>query len=96
MKNPKKPVPRASTLAEPVSVHAERPGLAPTLLTTEKAACELSISPRTLRKLVQNGEIPTVRVRSLVRFDVRDLSAWVEEKKVRRSQPARGAKEKRA
>lgn len=96
MSNPKKPAPRAPTLARADSVHAERRGCAPALLTTQEAARELSISPRTLRKLVQDGEIPTVRVRSLVRFDARDLSAWVEEKKVRRRQPDRGAKEEQA
>lgn len=67
---------RCSRRSRESAEHLSPEGAAPCLLTTEAAARALSISPRLLRKLGREGEIPVVKVRSLVRFDSQDLSAW--------------------
>ena len=44
-----------------------------------KAAAEyLSISHWTLRKLIWNGEIPSIRVGRKILIDKKDLNAWVD------------------
>jgi excisionase family DNA binding protein len=48
------------------------------LLTVDEAAEILSLSPRTLSRLVRQGEIPIVRVGRLVRVRTADIHAWVE------------------
>lgn len=86
MNNTKKTRPRSSRNSKATSAHVAPESIAPLLLTTEAAARLLSISPTLLRRLGREGEIPIVRVRSLVRFDAQDLSAWVARRK---AQPAR-------
>jgi excisionase family DNA binding protein len=52
------------------------------LLTTAEAARVLAVSERTLWSLAQRGEIPTVHPTArAVRFDVRDLQAWIDSRK---------------
>ncbi len=48
------------------------------LLTLEEAASVLSLSPRTLSRLLRRGEIPTVRIGRLVRVRTSDLHSWVD------------------
>jgi excisionase family DNA binding protein len=48
------------------------------LLTLDEAAGVLSLSPRTLSRLLRDGEIPTVRIGRLVRVRTSDLHSWVE------------------
>jgi excisionase family DNA binding protein len=48
------------------------------LLTLEEAASLLSLSPRTLSRLLRRGEIPTVRIGRLVRVRTSDIHSWVE------------------
>lgn len=48
------------------------------LLTLEEAASILSLSPRTLSRLLRRGEIPTVRIGRLVRIRTADVHSWVE------------------
>lgn len=48
------------------------------LLTLEEAASILSLSPRTLSRLLRRGEIPTVRIGRLVRIRTADIHSWVE------------------
>ena len=48
------------------------------LLTLEEAASILSLSPRTLSRLLHRGEIPTVRIGRLVRVRTSDIHSWVE------------------
>lgn len=52
------------------------------LLTTDEASRRLSISSGMLRKMVRKGEIPKVKIGSLVRFDETDLSEWIARMKV--------------
>ena len=39
------------------------------LMTTDQLAGYLSVSPRTVRRMRQAGELPAIRVRSLWRYD---------------------------
>ncbi len=54
------------------------------LVSATEAARMLSISPRTLWSLTRDGEIPCVRVRHRVLYDLADLRAYIEVKKERR------------
>ncbi len=56
----------------------------PLLLSATEAARMLSISPRTLWSLTRDGEIPCVRVRHRVLYDIEDLRAYIAEQKERR------------
>ena len=58
----------------------------PLLLSANKAARMLSISPRTLWTMTASGEMPCVRIRGRVLYDVEDLRAYIEAKKERRCQ----------
>jgi excisionase family DNA binding protein len=51
------------------------------LLRAKDAALALSISERTLWSLTQSRDIPSVRIGRAVRYDPRDLLAWIEYKK---------------
>ena len=52
------------------------------LLIDKTAACRLlSISPRKLWSLTASGDIPKVRIGRSVRYDVRDIEAYIEQQK---------------
>ena len=51
------------------------------LVTSRVAAKMLSISERTLFSLAASGEIKRLKIFSSVRFDVKDLLAFIEAKK---------------
>jgi excisionase family DNA binding protein len=53
------------------------------LVTAREAATALSISERTLWGLTAAGKIPVVRIGRAVRYDPRDLQAWIERNKQR-------------
>lgn len=55
--------------------------LAPKLLKSKAAAEALGISERTLWGLMKSGELLCVRIGRAVRFDARDLLAFIEKKK---------------
>lgn len=57
------------------------------LLTLEEAASILSLSPRTLSRLLRRGEIPTVRIGRLVRIRTADIHSWVERQENLHDQP---------
>jgi excisionase family DNA binding protein len=48
------------------------------LLRSQEAAKTLGISERKLWELTRKGKIPHVRIGRAVRYDTRDLRAWVE------------------
>ena len=56
-------------------------GLAPLLLSEREAARLLGISPRTLWQLRKDGEIPAVRINRCVRYDLTDLTRFIEKNK---------------
>lgn len=58
------------------------------LLTIKKTAELLMISRDSIYKLIYSGELPTIRVGRSRRIPVRDLRAWLEEK---RSSQAHGS-----
>jgi excisionase family DNA binding protein len=53
----------------------------PMLLTARQAARVLSISERTLFSLTKSGMIAAVRFGRNVRYDPRDLDAWIQRAK---------------
>ena len=53
----------------------------PLLLTPNEAAKLLTISPRTLWELKENGKIRSIRINRLVRYDPQDLIAYIEKQK---------------
>ena len=61
--------------------------LQPMLLTARQAAAALSISERTLWGLTVRGELPVVRIGRAVRYDPRDLQAWIDRSKQRQTAP---------
>ena len=61
----------------PASFDAPIPGL----LTSDEAAQFLAVSPRTLWSLTKNGSVSRVRIGKLVRYDPRDLRAFIDNHK---------------
>ena len=51
------------------------------LVTAKQAAQSLAISERTLWELTRRGEIPRLKIGASVRYDLRDLQAWIDKKK---------------
>lgn len=62
-------------------MHTEKPNEDPILLRPSEAAQKLAISERKLWSLTRDDEIQAIRVGRSVRYDVRDLLAWIEYKK---------------
>ena len=48
------------------------------LLTPKEAADFLSVSSRTIKRLVSEGNLPAVRVRNSMRFKLQDLELYIE------------------
>ena len=48
------------------------------LIAPEEAADFLSVSPRTIKRLVSEGNLPAVRVRNSMRFGLQDLEMYIE------------------
>ena len=51
------------------------------LLTPRQAAAALQLSERTLWELARRGEIQRLKINSSVRFDIKDLEAFIAKKK---------------
>ncbi len=51
------------------------------LLTARQAAAALAVCEKTLWTLTQRGDIPVVKIGRAVRYDPRDLTAWIESAK---------------
>ncbi len=51
------------------------------LLTPRQAAAALQLSERTLWALTKRGEVRRLKINSSVRYDVKDLEAFIEAKK---------------
>jgi excisionase family DNA binding protein len=69
-----KPVGKPKAEALKAETGAERAGDAsPALLTTEELALALKVSLRTVERMLAEGEITAVRLRSLVRFYLPDV-----------------------
>jgi excisionase family DNA binding protein len=61
---------------------AEEPEGPPPLIRLEAAARRLGVSMTTIRRLIDRGELPAVRVGRVYRMDPRDLERFVEEHRV--------------
>lgn len=53
----------------------------PTLITAKEAAARLAISLRKLWSLTASGDLRCVRMGRAVRYDLRDLEAFIEKNK---------------
>lgn len=60
---------------------APKQAVRPLLLSAREAAKALSVCEKTLWTLTQRGDIPVVRIGRAVRYDPRDLRAWIESAK---------------
>ena len=60
-----------------------RPRCEALLVKAPEAAAMLSIGIRTLQTLTAKGEIPRIKNGRRVRWDVRDLHAWIEANRFR-------------
>lgn len=50
-------------------------------LDTRSAAELLKVHPRTVARMAQRGEVPSSRIGRLLRFERRELLAWLEHKR---------------
>jgi excisionase family DNA binding protein len=53
----------------------------PQLIDIETIALLLGVGERYVRRMVTERRVPTVKVGHLVRFDLADISKWVEERR---------------
>ncbi len=70
----------AERLAARVAELAEAARTPPPLLDLDAAAARLNVSPRTVRALVSDGEIPVIRIgtgRGVRRFDPEAIEAFI-------------------
>lgn len=51
------------------------------LLTVAETAERLHLGERTVYRLVDRGELPAVRIRSLIRIDEGELARWLVERR---------------
>jgi excisionase family DNA binding protein len=54
----------------------------PRLMTAREAAATLCVSERTLWQLAKDGAIPCVRIGRAKRYDIADIRAFIESRKV--------------
>lgn len=51
------------------------------LVSTPAAAKYLSVCPSTIRKMYYEGHLKAIRFSKFLRYDIRDLDAWIERQK---------------
>jgi excisionase family DNA binding protein len=54
----------------------------PAFLTTEDVLNYLKVTPRTICRLIDAGELPAIRIGRLWRFKQTDLDDWLERQRV--------------
>ena len=59
----------------------------PMLLTSRQASAALNICQKTLWQMRRDGLLPTVRLGTVIRFDVRDLAALIDRAKQQAGTP---------
>ena len=62
---------------------AGRETVPPRLLTLPEVAAFLSVSPKSVRRLVASRGLPHYRLGRVLRFDAADVSRWLAARKVR-------------
>jgi excisionase family DNA binding protein len=53
-----------------------------TLLDVNQVAARMCVTPRFIRRLVEERRIPFCRLGKFVRFDPADIEAWIEARRV--------------
>ena len=80
---------KGPTMRDPfTNDHVDRTAVQPLLMTAAEAARALAISERTLWTLTKSGAVRSVNIGRCVRYDPRDLSAWIDEQKTARDRTA--------
>lgn len=64
----------------------------PRLLTTEDASEYLTVSVRTMKKLLSDGLLPFVKIGRVTRIDARDLDEYLSRNRRRNRRPLRDVK----
>ena len=54
----------------------------PRLLSIPQVADHLAVHPKTVRRLIEDGRLPSYRVRGQVRISVSDLAAYLAQSRV--------------
>jgi excisionase family DNA binding protein len=62
---------------KPALIAAPRMAPLPTLLSVSAVAIELSVSTKTVRRLIERGTLPSCRIGRLVRIRAVDLAEFV-------------------
>ena len=57
-------------------------------LTVPETATQLRVSPKTIYRLVDNAQLPALRVGSQLRIDVEQLESWLQGASTRNGQVA--------
>lgn len=52
------------------------------LLDVNEVAVRLSVNPRFIRRLVDERRIPFCKLGKFVRFDVAEIAAWVDDRRI--------------
>jgi len=51
------------------------------LISRPEAAAALAVCEKTIYNMVQNGDLPEIKIGKSVRYSVDDLKAWIENQK---------------
>ncbi len=54
----------------------------PYLIDATTLAAHLGVTVRTIRRKVADGEIPYIRLGSIIRFDLAEITAWIDAARV--------------
>jgi excisionase family DNA binding protein len=66
----------------PVQGHRTKQGLAPQLLTVEDAAIRLSVSTKSIRRWIETGQLPAVRLGRAVRVEESAVADFIDGRRI--------------
>jgi excisionase family DNA binding protein len=72
----------------PTAGRPDRPVELPTLLDIAALAQHLGVNARHIRRLVAERRIPYIKWGHLIRFDPREIAAWIDDYRRRPGRPA--------
>jgi excisionase family DNA binding protein len=72
---------------------AEKPRIAPAVMTVKEVSAYLRVHPSTIYRLLRNGQIPAFRIDSDWRFQIKAIDKWRSQKEAgSRQRSAQGKK----